>query len=352
MKCRSVVIALLSFAIPCQVAAEAQCNWPYELVCGMDCCPNPDFNPEYPQFCFSIPPTVNLGVNPHWVTDPSVLSMALTANLRWVRVDLNWEVVEATKGVYDWTITDQLVRSFSNAGFSILGLIYRTPSWASKNGRSNGPPKDAEAVQRWRDFVRAIVARYPQIRHWEPWNEPNLSVFFEGTFDEYFSSILRPAAEEIRTQCAGCAVVGPTLSDTVSSATRWRIGEFFDNLGGRGGGQLIDIVSINHYSGSELAQLISAWQSRFSEMDRNGFAGKPVWITETGCGTSEGCQSLHLLRMIAFMNDTPRIADLFVYEMQSEAPFGIIGPNAVPRQAYYTLRDISQPRCVPPGYPW
>ena len=353
--------------------AQAQCEFPYYEVCGEDCCPNPSLtldDPEfYPDFCFSIPPSVTLGVNLHRQTDPAVLNLAKEMNLRWVRVDLNWKDMEPKRGVYKWEITKAMVEKYSRHGFEILGLIHGIPDWAlfyhprdsrkeddHRSHRDDPEPSinrtDFQAIQPfWEKFVAEIVKEHPQVRYWEPWNEPNRTNFFPGNFEKYFYHILKPAAEQVKFHCPDCRIVGPTVSDQIDDKNKWTIGQFFNLLGAHQGAQYIDVVSINHYRSSEYSDLVQRWHSRFATFDRNGFGGKPVWITETGAATSPLRQARYLLQMITFMSETPGIENLFIYELEGDS-FGLIDSSGLPKEAYYMLRDIYEPRCVPPGYPW
>lgn len=100
-----------------------------------------------------------------------------------------------------------LAREPSRTVFSYRGII--------------SPPRDWD---RWADLVRALtahlVARYgrDEVRdHWafEVWNEPNLSVFWSGTPDEYWR-LYEVAARAVKDVDPGLRVGGPA-----SAAVGW-----------------------------------------------------------------------------------------------------------------------------------
>ena len=55
-------------------------------------------------------------------------------------------------------------------------MLYDAPAWAEGPRRPSNAPRGT-----WRpdpvalgQFAEAAARRYPQIRHWQVWNEPNL----------------------------------------------------------------------------------------------------------------------------------------------------------------------------------
>jgi len=75
------------------------------------------------------------------------------------------------------------------------------------------PPKD---MAKWNGLIRALIEHWrerygeEEITQWyyEVWNEPDLSVFWSGTHQQYFD-LYRNTAETIKAVCAKCRVGGP-----------------------------------------------------------------------------------------------------------------------------------------------
>ena len=75
------------------------------------------------------------------------------------------------------------------------------------------PPKD---MDKWNGLIRALIEHWrerygeQEITQWyyEVWNEPDLSVFWSGTHQQYFD-LYRNTAETIKAVCTRCRVGGP-----------------------------------------------------------------------------------------------------------------------------------------------
>jgi len=87
-----------------------------------------------------------------------------------VRVTLDWYDIEATEGTYDWASAGSLLDALRTAGIEPLVAIWGTPSWANGGGGPNVPPTAAVSFA---SFARAAAERFPWVRRWIVWNEPN-----------------------------------------------------------------------------------------------------------------------------------------------------------------------------------
>jgi hypothetical protein len=148
--------------------------------------------------------------------DPALTGNAPSADAVWipravaegasiVRVNLTWSLVAprvrpagftpadpASPG-YDWSTVDATVRALAAHGLQVLLNITNAPTWAE----GAAPPPDASPGS-WRpdpaqfaSFATAAALRYdgsfadpiqagaflPRVRYWQPWNEPNLSLY-------------------------------------------------------------------------------------------------------------------------------------------------------------------------------
>ena len=81
--------------------------------------------------------------------------------VKWIREDFAWSQLEPTRGVYDWHLSDELMKGASSARVSVFPIIGLSPRWASSDpsgaGGSNWPPRDNADYAR---FVDAVIARY------------------------------------------------------------------------------------------------------------------------------------------------------------------------------------------------
>jgi hypothetical protein len=123
----------------------------------------------------------------HFYISPSTVNDAASLGASWLRLNpqfmTRWSKIEQVKG--DFRFYDEPILAAHEGGLKMLGLLYRTPRWASqaparvkdhwKKGFGSYPAKD---MGDWERYVRKIVARYKgKIDHWEVWNEPDVDYF-------------------------------------------------------------------------------------------------------------------------------------------------------------------------------
>ena len=112
------------------------------------------------------------------------------AGFRSYRVPVNWGAIQKTKnGGYDWTQSDYGVYYAAKHHMRPVPVVFGTPRFIHKS-TSKGlyPPTSKSDLSEWRDFARALAARYsrngdyfdavPEIDHlpattWIAWNEEN-----------------------------------------------------------------------------------------------------------------------------------------------------------------------------------
>ncbi len=99
---------------------------------------------------------------------------AKDAGFGWAKQVFAWRSIEgAGKGIFDWTVPDQVVRALNDRGLKIIARIDRQPVWARADGANNGPPDN---YADYGEFLYAMASRYRgRIQAYEIWNEPNLA---------------------------------------------------------------------------------------------------------------------------------------------------------------------------------
>jgi hypothetical protein len=115
---------------------------------------------------------------------------------KWVRLDVDWDSVEPTKGSFYWTYTDRVVYVARAHGLNVLLVPTYTPPWARRSVCATSmycPPADPGT---YGDFVYRTVSRYAPIgiHHYEMWNEPNWDPWWaSGPNAADYARLLRPA---------------------------------------------------------------------------------------------------------------------------------------------------------------
>lgn len=309
-----------------------------------------------------------IGLNVH---DDGALAMdvARDAHLTWVRVDFNWLDMEPTSGTYAFATLDAVVDAARLRGLSVLATVGYAPAWASSGDtKGDGTLNDVPLAGAYASFVTALVNHFKaRITHYELWNEPNLTQFFEGTTSDYTSRVLVPGAAAVHAACATCKVVGPAVA---------AVGGLYDvwlDAALTAAKDQIDIVSAHDYSGFgtgptsddffnklEKHRVITVGTTVVYEgplaykevMDKHGVTA-PFWLTETGSqapfadATAKAAQAAYYRNVIDAMLPRAWWTNVFAYEAIDNSGFtwGIVQANAGaatgydPKPAFDVLKE-------------
>lgn len=109
---------------------------------------------------------------------------------------VRWDQINTARGVYDWTVLDQVVANARATGAKdVMYVLGSTPEWAASFSRPQcggavytqcsyyGPGSNSmpASMSDWTTWVRAVAERYRgRITQYQIWNEANLTSFFDG----------------------------------------------------------------------------------------------------------------------------------------------------------------------------
>jgi hypothetical protein len=123
-----------------------------------------------------------------------------------VRVTLEWRNVETSRGTYAWERSDAILGALRAAGLTPLVGIWGTPGWANGGRGANIPPSSASSFA---SFARAAAERYPWVRNWIVWNEPNQRRWLTPPSPVlYVTRLLNPAADAIKSVIPRASIAG------------------------------------------------------------------------------------------------------------------------------------------------
>lgn len=123
-----------------------------------------------------------------------------------VRYTLRWDQVETARGRYDWGANDTVLNALRRAGLAPVVTIWGTPRFANGGRSPNWAPGSATEIAR---FARAAAARYPFVRYWTIWNEPNQRRWLRPTSAAtYTTKLLNPAYAALHAVKPGVLVGG------------------------------------------------------------------------------------------------------------------------------------------------
>ena len=299
-------------------------------------------------FCQNVSP-LPYGVNAHLVKN-NVLAKIKSAGIKWIRIDIFWNLVEYQKGKYNYTEVDRVINYAHKNGLSVLAVLTGTPNWACSN---KGPNYPANNVSNWSNFVTKMVQRYKsKVKYWNIWNEPNLKRFFIYDKDVFVNKIFLPGAKALRSADRSAFIVGPGLSHSQEQDQEWFFWLKYILTTCK---DYIDVVSHHMYkdegpyymyiSLEEGEHFLPAVKEIIEE---TGHGDKPFWIAETGWHTgkfSESVQADYYLEMLQRrkMKDYPN--KIFFYEIIDDPspganPFGILMANLREKTAFEVYRDF------------
>lgn len=151
-----------------------------------------------------------------------------------VQYRLNWARIAKTRPAnprdpsdpaYDWPEpVDYALRTAEPFGIELLLNVSQTPEWANGGFPPFRAPKRARD---YADFMEAASRRYPEVRHWAIWNEPNRTTGYFApprgrlSQDKYvarhYSTLVDKAYASLKKVSRSNLVIGGSSYDAASS---------------------------------------------------------------------------------------------------------------------------------------
>lgn len=198
-------------------------------------------------------------------------------------IEQHWSRIHLGSGLFDWRQMDEIMAVAANRYFVVFSL-FGTPRWASSRpdecweGQSwtcgrMAPPVSLDSL---REFITALMTRYPSIEYVEGWNEPfDAPHHWTGTVDELVA-IQRTLYETVKSISPKVAVLSPPCSST--SVAFKLLNEFMGKAR-----PYFDVVAHHFYAASPAHRARDVHTVR-SFMAFHGIDGMELWNTEFGFG--------------------------------------------------------------------
>jgi hypothetical protein len=270
-----------------------------------------------------------------------------------VRVTIDWRATEPRPGIYDWARADSLLDGLHDRGIAPLVTLYGSPTWANGGRPENWAPVSTTSFAA---FARHVADRYPYVRLWTIWNEPNQRRWLRPTTPAtYVKKLLNPAyaaihASSPHSQVAG-GVTAPRGSTGGVSPVDWIAGMAKAHA-------RLDAYAHNPYplrpgetptsGGCDHCETITmATLPRLLRDVRRAFGVHTrIWLTEYGyqtnppdrlLGVTYATQARYMSEAALSAHDAPRVDLLIHYLVQDE-------PDATRWQSgVYTAADHAKP---------
>lgn len=256
-----------------------------------------------------------------------LLPLMRAAGSRWERLDFPWPQLEPAPGQWSWTTQDALVQDVHQAGLDILGVLLWTPTWAAEGSCNlyqyqqlaelrrlplsrrfqtslgpqsatfapcaTRPPRglsqawndwseaDGDPANYWGRFAYGLASRYrSQIRHWEVWNEPDLTWFWSGSPAEY-ARLLQVAYQAIKSACPECRVLFGGLAFYANpDFYRRAFTAIANDPAASQHDYFFDALSLHLYS--RPSSIVDVTNVVRADMRQRLSVERPIWLTETG----------------------------------------------------------------------
>jgi hypothetical protein len=279
-----------------------------------------------------------------------------------VRLSLDWKTFEPQPGQYDFAQFDRVLNRLAAEGIEVIASFVAAPAWASPDSAACAKAQQEfdqerltcgirpDAEPQFRDAVRTVAARYPFIRLWEFWNEPELWTYMGHDVSDYLRW-LRPFYDEIHAINPGAVVAANTLAGFFY--VDWLYG-VSDNTNGPSK-RPWDAISFHPYgsimkqgaNGQVAAIIPGPIQDVRKRMVDAGDANKKLWITEYGWETTPDQQAAFLQQGLPWLlsQDYIEVANLHMLHDWTGEHYGLLTTEP---PIYGTGRDIdASTRFVP-----
>jgi hypothetical protein len=214
-----------------------------------------------------------------------------------VRFTLRWDAVAPTQprqardpedAAYRWGVYGDVLDELHAQGLAALVTLYGSPRWANGGGGPNVLPQTGMD-----DFAYAASRRFPWVRLWTVWNEPNTRRFSVPVSPSlYVRTTLNPAYDGLHAASRANRVAGGVTSPRKTPSGMAPLPYM---LGMRAAHARLDAYAQNPYG---VGRTETPFRGRCSdcftmadlavirrEVTRN-FGAKPLWLTEYGYQTN------------------------------------------------------------------
>lgn len=209
--------------------------------------------------------------NIDWKNRDRILKMMEDVGIDYVRTDFDWSQLQpsAENPNFDFRILDSLMISIGKTGRQVLPILDYSTKGASPSWRY---------LDKWTNYVSAVVKRYSSVPVWEVWNEMNLSGFWQDSPSAgNYLSLLKTTYQTIKKIDPNKRVMLGGMAGMDE--------KYLSELCRLGGTDFFDIMNFHYYSGQYVpeAMILRCFRPLRRVMGR---FNKPVWITECGFPTA------------------------------------------------------------------
>ena len=307
--------------------------------------------PGYPRN-FSVQFTDNFLLKPDW-RDRLLKVKELGADF--VRIDVNWNWVEKSKGVYDWTVYDAFVAELKRDGLRPLFELNR-PNPNYSGPVTGAAPTGVAAVEAFSKWAAAAAVRYKTAGPiWEIWNEPDHEMFWPPKADPGAYVTLAKSACLTMKAAQPDAVV---ISAGTPQPTVWQKEKpiLRAEMNDKAFLACLDGISLHTHRFGQTPETISRDYAVLRQQYLDSWPAdvprKPIYDTEWGDsvyrgGISEATQAAWLPRMFLInLMEGVNFTNWYCFQDVGANPdeiedhFGLVSLTGAPRLSYKTFKVL------------
>lgn len=281
--------------------------------------------------------------------------------LSWIRWTLHWPILEPAAGQYKLADLDAAMAAAKPHNYNTVAYLVGSASFDSSapQGASNSdqyPPRDYNLFA---ERMTALAQRYPQVSHWQVWNEPNIIWLPQADPVAYYK-LLTTTANAIRTALPGKPIV--TAGVAYYGQMRGTTGYMLQSMVDQGLASQNIVAAYHPYSeypeGDAPADRDFLVRANALNKTLHNAGVSEVWATEWGWSSYAGPvemqhligvngQADYTLRRLALMStmDYQRIflfnlSDLDERASVRDRGYGLLDLNGQPKPVYTALKNF------------
>jgi hypothetical protein len=258
-------------------------------------------------------------------------ALAEQAGVKWSREEFSWWHIEHERGNFDFHFYDKVVDTARRHGINVYGLLAYWAPWTKSYTE--------EGIDDFCSYARTVVSHYKdKIKHWEVYNEPNLTAFWSGP-PELYPVLLRKVYQAIKEEDPTAHVLGVSTTKIDVPFIQMCLDK----------GAPFDILTVHPYRGYFSDTAFMKELREVAELVDN----RPVWITEMGYSTQVGGkderhQAILLARTYLSAAASGACQNISWYDFRNdsadpfygESNFGVLRHDLAPKPAYRALTMV------------
>lgn len=321
-----------------------------------------------------------LGVNVqfHYFT-PDIYQKQMTRldqlGLGWIRWTLHWPILEPAQGQYNLADLDAAMSAANPHHYNTVAYLVGSATFDSSapQGASNAdqyPPRDNTIFA---ERMTALAQHYPQVSHWQVWNEPNIIWLPQADPVAYYN-LLTTTADTIRSALPNKPIV--TAGVAYYGQMRGSTGYMLQSMVDQGLASKNIVAAYHPYSeypeGDSIPDRDFLVRANTLNKSLHDAGVSQVWATEWGWSSYSGPvemqhiiglsgQADYTLRRLAMMStlDYQRIflfnlSDLDQRASARDQGYGLLDLNGEPKPVYTALQNfltVTGPTLLPADPP-